>query len=250
VTINACETVQVQVWINTVSDLYGADVRLSFDPSVLEVVDYNPGTPGVIELEPGGFLQPPLWTILNSADNVAGTNPVRGVPVEPHPPVNGSGVLFIVRFRARTGATLSPLLFTYTRLSNRDGEEILASSIDGTAATVPPAGPTLSAARLNSTTARLTWTASPAIAEYHLYRDTMPYFTPAAPPYVTTTGLTYDDVGALGMWSSSITMWSDRPARPALRVQTPTGWGRMTMPYGLRLPRTIMTLPWYSRWLG
>lgn len=198
VTINGCEIVQVQVWINDVSNLYAADVQLSFDPSVLEVVDFDPGTPGVIELEPGGFLVPPLWTARNTADNVAGTIWYAATQLYPTPPAEGSGILFVIRFRAKAGATSSPLHFTYTALSNRDAEEIAATPADGSADTYPPASPMLSIARLNPTTAQLTWTSTSGIAEYHLYRDTAPYFTPVAPAYQATTALSYDDVGALG----------------------------------------------------
>ncbi len=194
-TVNGCETIEVGVWINDVEGLYGADVRVSFDPAVLEVVDALPASG--IQVRPGTLLKPPLWTIRNTANNTTGQIIYAATQISPTLPYTGSGLFYTILFRAKSEGT-SSLGFTYTKLSTRDGFEIPSTPVAGSANTIPPANSTVSIARLNSTTARLTWTASAGIAGYHLYRDTMPYFAPTAPPYVTTTGLTYDDVGALG----------------------------------------------------
>ena len=195
-TIQGCETSQVEIWINNVADLYGADVRLSFDPAVLEVVDADAGEPG-IQIENGGFLVPPLYTALNEADNAAGTIKYAATQLNPTPPANGCGILAIVTFRAKTAGS-SDLDFTYTKLADRDGNTLPATPADGSVSTVAPSTPTLSIARLNSTTARLSWTASAGVAEYRLYRDTTPYFTPTDTPHHATSNLSYDDAGALG----------------------------------------------------
>jgi len=195
-TIQDCETIQIKIWINDVADLYGADVRLSFDPAVLEVVDADPGEPGV-QLENGGFLVPQLYVALNAADNTLGTIKYAATQLNPTPPANGSGILAIIRFKAKTVGS-ADLHFTYTKLADRDGNTLPATPVDGDVSTAAPTVPTLSIARLNSTTARLSWTASPGVAAYLLYRDTVPYFTPTDPPYHTTSDLSYDDAGALG----------------------------------------------------
>jgi hypothetical protein len=36
------------------------------------------------------------------------------------------------------------------------------------------------------------------VANYHLYRKTLPYFVPVNPAYKVTTDLSVDDLGALG----------------------------------------------------
>lgn len=195
--IQGCEEVEVAVWVNNVLGLYGADIELTFDPAVLEVVDFDPGTPGVqLEIVYGFFN--PGWILFNTADNTAGTIHFLGVQLNPTPPANGSGALVNIHFRAKSASVSSPLHFTRTDMSTRDGFMIPNTPVDGTVSTEPPAGsPVLSIARLNSTTARLSWTSVAGAWGYNLYRDTIPYFV-AGTPYQTTTALQYDDVGALG----------------------------------------------------
>ncbi len=195
-TITGCGTTTVEIWLNEVVDFYGADVRLSFDPTVLQVVDSNPGQAGV-QIEVGEFWVPG-FTIFNTADNTAGTINYVATQLSPTPEVSGSGVILKITFNAiSTGS--SALSFTYTKISNRFGVEIVAPPTDGSLSTTAPASPTLAVNKLNSTDLRLSWN---AIAEpdvqYRLYRDTAPYFTPSAPAFQTTSSTSYDDLGALG----------------------------------------------------
>ena len=82
---------------------------------------------------------------------------------------------------------ISALHFTYSKLA-RNGATLPATPVDGSVSTTAPTSPTLSIVRLNVTTARLSWTVSSGVAEYQLYRDAVPYFTPGDPSYQTTTG--------------------------------------------------------------
>ena len=61
-TLTGCDAVTVSVMINDVAGLYGADVRLAFDPNLLEVVDAN-GAQSGIQSTPGGFLTGSLFTV-------------------------------------------------------------------------------------------------------------------------------------------------------------------------------------------
>ena len=198
-TITACATIQVDIWVNDVVDLYAGDFQLTFDPTKLEVVDAIPG-PGV-QIEPlDGFLWPD-WVLRNTVDNGAGTIWYAASHFNPRGPVSGSGAVARITLRALGGGT--PVLGWYdtlsaTKLSTREGVEIPATPVAQSLTTVPPPEPTLSIAKLTTTTARLSWTGVTGIAEYHLYRDTAPYFTPGGTPYQTRTGLSYDDAGALG----------------------------------------------------
>ena len=180
--IQGCETIQVNIRINAVAGLYGADVRLSFDPAILEVVDANSNPVDGIQVENGGFLAPQLWfTVLNAADNTAGTIQYAATQLNPTPEASGSGILAIIRFRAK-GTGASALSFTYSQLATRNGATLPATAEDGSVNTTAPTSPTLSIARLNTTTAQLSWTAAGGVADYQLYRDTVPYFTPGASP--------------------------------------------------------------------
>jgi hypothetical protein len=195
VTIAGCDSVLVNVMVNDVVNLYGADVQISFDPAVLEVVDANPTKPGVQVLN-GGFLVKP-WILYDTANNTTGVIHFVATQINPTPPANGTGILITINFRARTAATSSSLNFTFTQLADREGATIPASATHSTANIVAPAAPVINISKLNSTDARLSWTAIPGISSYRLYRDTLPYFTPVT-PYQTTTSIQYDDLGALG----------------------------------------------------
>lgn len=198
-TIEGCETIQAEVWVNNVTDLYGVDIRLEFDPDIVQVVPVNPATPGD-PLEPGGFLQPPLWTVRNRADNVAGTIDYVTTQLNPTPGQDGSGILVIIHLRAKN-AGLSDLEFRDgTTLGNSDAQPVPATPIDGSVTTQPPGSSVLTISKPSPPNAHLSWTGSadPDVVEYHLYRDTTPYFTPTDPPHKTVTGLSYDDAGVLG----------------------------------------------------
>lgn len=194
-TIAGCDTAQVQVVVNDVVNLYGADIRLAFDPAALEVVDANSGKAGIQVLS-GGFLVSP-FILFDTADNTAGTIRFVATQLNPTPPANGTGALVNILFRAKlSGAT--PLTFTLTQLSDPNGQAIAATATNGSATATGPTEPTVSIGKLNATDARLSWTASAGVADYRIYRATTPHFTPTDPPYATTTNLSYDDAGVLG----------------------------------------------------
>ena len=198
--IHGCETVNVEVWINDVTDLYGADVRLSFDPAVVEVVDADPNTAGV-QIADGDFLGN-IFTAENEVDNSAGTIIYAVTQLNPQLPANGSGILAVISFRAKSvGAT--DLQFTFTQLANRDGEELPATASDGDITTYSPSGLTdVQISMLNATTAHLSWTSVDGAETYNIYRDSAPYFSPVPPAYDTVPApdTTYDDSGAIGDW--------------------------------------------------
>lgn len=187
-TISGCNTLDVTVRINDVVGLYGADVRLAFNPAVLEVVSIT---------ELNGLLQSPYYIALKQYDNTAGTVWFAWTQLNPTPPASGSGDFARITFRAKTAQVNSAVTIPYNKLSDINGSEIPATPVNGSLTTVAPAATTLSIVKLNPTTARLSWTAVSGASTYRLYRDTYAYFTPGS-PYQTTAGLMYDDVGALG----------------------------------------------------
>ncbi len=194
--IQGCQEVVLDVWVNDVTGLYGADVEVSFDPSLMEVVDADTLTPGVQVIR-GPLLQDPLFIVRDTADNSLGTMRFAATQLNPAPEVNGSGILFSARLRGKSGGT-SALHFSLASLGGRGGVGISASAVDGSLEAAPPVAPSISAAGLNASDLRLSWTASTGVAGYDLFRSTQPYFTPAGPAYQSTTSLSYDDLGALG----------------------------------------------------
>ena len=63
------ESVVVTLYVQDVQNLYGADIRLSFDPTVLEVQDANPKVSGV-QIQPLSTFLTPDFVVRNQACNV------------------------------------------------------------------------------------------------------------------------------------------------------------------------------------
>ena len=196
-TIVGCEVVPVTVRINDVTNLYGADVIVSFDPTILEVVDADGNSGNGIQVENAGMLSGRIFVARNEANNTTGTARYAVTLLNPAPPVTGSGDFIRIYFRAKAAGT-SPLHFSYFKLAETGGVEIPSTAVDGSAITTAPNAAAVTISRLNSTTARLSWPTVTGVDGYHIYRDTIPYFTPTGTPYATVAAGPYDDVGALG----------------------------------------------------
>ncbi len=98
--ISMGETLDVEVLINNVSGLYGVDVVLSFEPTIVEVVDFDPDHEGV-QVKPGQFPQPDFLAE-NEVINDFGTIWYAVSQVSPREPANGSGVVMTIRFRGKS----------------------------------------------------------------------------------------------------------------------------------------------------
>ncbi len=129
-TINIGETVAVEIRISNVSNLFGADVRLTFDPDVLEVVDANSLVPGV-QIAPGNF--PDIsggrgFVAENSVNN--GNIGYAVTLLSPATPVSGAGTLATITFRGKNPGT-SNISFTSVLLSDPNANQIPAASSGG-----------------------------------------------------------------------------------------------------------------------
>jgi hypothetical protein len=103
------DTFTVAVRINDVVALYGADVRFSFDPQVLQGLS-------VI----AGDAPRPDFTVRRQVDNISGTVWYAATSISPTLPFSGTGTVVSVVFRARTAGT-SVFAFTYHKLVQRTG---------------------------------------------------------------------------------------------------------------------------------
>ena len=63
------ESVVVTLYVQDVQNLYGADIGLSFDPAVLEVVDANPSVAGM-QIQPLDTFLKPDFVVTAKACNV------------------------------------------------------------------------------------------------------------------------------------------------------------------------------------
>ena len=131
--------VTVNLYVQDVEELYGVDIRLSFDPALLEVQDANTGASGV-QIKPlGTFLQPDFVIkakACNVADpvdpdcSVAGTVWYAATQVNPTAPASGSGRVAAVTFK-RLGAGVATLTVTHNELVDRQGMAIPSTAQNG-----------------------------------------------------------------------------------------------------------------------
>lgn len=116
----AGETFAVSVGIEDVVGLYGADVRVAFDPARLQVVE-TAVTPET------NLLSPPWMILYNLVDNQAGTVVYVLTMLNPQVPASGSGALFSFHLRA---LAMGPATVTISEqiLSNINGEVLPATT--------------------------------------------------------------------------------------------------------------------------
>jgi hypothetical protein len=99
ITVGLGQVETVKIVIENVKELYGGEVHLKFDPSVVEVVDADPSRDG-IQITPGDFLKPDFVAV-NKADNISGTIDYALTQLNPTPAASGSGVFMTVQFRGK-----------------------------------------------------------------------------------------------------------------------------------------------------
>lgn len=115
----------VDLQIEQVAELFGAEVHLSFDPEVLEVIDADPAEDG-IQIEPG-TMPAPDFVVQNAADNQMGTVDYALTQLKPSEPRSGNGLLARVTFRGKRAASSQILL-----------DQFVLADIEGTAIEATP----------------------------------------------------------------------------------------------------------------
>ena len=143
-TIGTGDTAIVEIQVSNVSDLFGADLSIRFDPAVLQVVDANPLVPGV-QVEPGAFLDisgGKGFVVKNEADNTTGVISYAATLLSPASPVSGTGPIARIAFQGVAPGTGSIKLES-VQLSDSSANPIQADTKDGavTVVTVSPTTP-------------------------------------------------------------------------------------------------------------
>ncbi len=118
----------VDIYVQDVVDLYGADVRLSFDTTIAQVVDAAANLPGV-QIQPLASFMTPGFVIKKEADNDVGTVWYAATQLSPSPPVSGSGPLARITFRALAPGSFT-LAVTSAQLSKAGGVPIPVTAMD------------------------------------------------------------------------------------------------------------------------
>jgi LysM repeat protein len=137
--VNATTTVEIKV--DTVTSLYGVDVRLTFDAAKLEAQDANASLTGV-QIEQGSFMNPAQgFMAQNVADNTTGQVQYAFVMLTPAPAVSGTGVLAKITFKAKASGNALITLNSVT-LSNDQAMPITATLMSGSITVLPASSPT------------------------------------------------------------------------------------------------------------
>jgi len=132
VEVECGQTTVVDIRINNVEGLFGVDVKVSFDPNVVQVVDANPTAPGV-QIQPGdlpdvsggsGMVQ------VNTVDVGTGAISYAAIRLNPAPAQSGSGVIASIKFMGKAAST-SPVTLVTVALSDKIASPIPATPVNG-----------------------------------------------------------------------------------------------------------------------
>lgn len=123
------EEIKVDVMIDNSPAVYGADIRLSYDPAVLEVLDADPDAEGV-QVQNGEFINAKKSFVLaNRAENAKGVATYALSLLNPAPSAEGSGAISAVKFRAKAPGQTA-IRIQKGELGTRDGKTILPDIAD------------------------------------------------------------------------------------------------------------------------
>jgi LysM repeat protein len=144
------QTVSVEVKVDTVTNLYGVDIRLTFDATKLEAQDADGNAANGVQIAPGSFLNAAQGFLAqNSADNTTGQVQYVFALMAPATAVSGSGVLARITFRAKATGNAMVTLNSVT-LSNDQAQPIPATLMSGSVTVVPPSAATPTPTRVGT----------------------------------------------------------------------------------------------------
>jgi hypothetical protein len=122
VSVPVGSSTDLDLQLDDISNVYGAEAELAFDPAVLEVVG-SAVTPGTCPQ--------PDFVVINSADNGAGTIHYAVTQLNPTPPCDG-GVTATIEFLCKQENAGTSVIITSSLISDPDGNEITHSTQDAT----------------------------------------------------------------------------------------------------------------------
>ena len=124
-TVQQGKQIALLISIENVTGLYSVQVRVTWDPAILEIVDADPDQDG-IQVATGEFFSDDALTIINSADNISGTLDFGVTLSGDASSLNGDGILAQVTFYARQDG-FTPLNLSYVRLYDSEARSIEAT---------------------------------------------------------------------------------------------------------------------------
>jgi len=122
--VNTGDIVDVAVNVEGIADLYGAELHLRFDPTLLEVIDADAQKEG-FQIAHGNLLAPDFVAI-NEADPTSGTIDYAIVHLAPRGAASGNGTLATLKFKGRSSGKVE-VNPEEILLATSDGEQIAVS---------------------------------------------------------------------------------------------------------------------------
>jgi len=124
------ETVEVVVRLNDFTDLFTAQARLRYDPTVLEAV--TPGGAPASKAESGDIFTGSVFVAQNRVDTSRGLMDYAVTFLGSNTSKTGSGALFKLQFRVlkyqRTGLLLEEVKIVYLQEEERKNKDLIATS--------------------------------------------------------------------------------------------------------------------------
>jgi len=142
--ISTGQEADVLITVDDAAALYGIDIRLAFDPALLEALDLDEGKDGV---QVGGGEYPyPDFVVKNVVDNAAGTiwYAVTQLNTSHPEPANGSGTVITIRFRGKSQGTTT-IDLTHVEPVDRHGEDLVWDATGGEVVVSAAQAPTATA---------------------------------------------------------------------------------------------------------
>jgi hypothetical protein len=134
--VGAGQVEQVNVIVENAQDAYGIDVRASFDPAAIEIMDDDPDQSDV-QMTPGEFIKPD-FLVRNIANNAEGTLQYVATQVNPTPPASGSGVVLSIRVRGKAQGASSAFTVSFVEIADRRGVKMPVEGGEGAIQVVAP----------------------------------------------------------------------------------------------------------------
>jgi len=136
------EETEIALMLDNVDGLYGIEIQMTFNPTVVEILDMDDGQTGT-QAQPGDYPYPD-FPVKNEVRNSSGTVWYAVTQIAPREPLSGSGRVMTLRVRGRFGGDC-PLVIHFAQLVNRDAAEMPVDifgghiAVHGEPTVIPPA---------------------------------------------------------------------------------------------------------------
>jgi len=119
------ETFTISVVVSDVENLYGLDIKLKWDPTIIEYVSHVVMAP--VESYEEGILHDPVLLVKDEVDPATGTYWVACASMSPAEPFDGNGDFFTMTFRLVSPLNEAPVKLVSGMFSDDKGQSIVAN---------------------------------------------------------------------------------------------------------------------------